>query len=499
MKQVELYGRVRYAVKIQGMSRREAARVFGVDRRTVDKILAFAAPPGYRRKKAPARPKLDPFVGIIDQILEDDAKRLKKQRHTSKRIFERLRDEYGFAGGVTIVKDYIFAARQRLREMYVPLSHSPGHAQADFGEADVIIAGIEYRAHYFVMSLPHSDACFVCAYPAATTEAWLDGHNKAFSFFGGVPASILYDNDKILVARILPDGTRQRTRAFSGLQSHYLFEDRYGRPGKGNDKGNVEGIVGFARRNFMVPLPRFESWDAFNAHLEEQCRNRQRDVLRGHRETIGERLVRDQEILTDLPAVLFDACDRQATRVSSLSLVRYRNNDYSVPVAFGHREVWVRGYVHEIVIGCGGEEVARHPRSYERGDLIFNPIHYLPLLEKKIGALDQAAPLVGWDLPEVFATLRRLLEARMGKPGKREYVAVLRLLETFELNDLHGAIRDALHLSAISFDAIKHLLLCRIERRPPKLDLDIYPYLPRAQVATTSVASYMNLLAGGAS
>lgn len=496
MKQVELYGRVRYAVIIQGMSRREAARLFGIDRRTVDKMLAFPTPPGYRRKKAPARPKLDPFVGIIDQILEDDTKRLKKQRHTSKRIFERLRDEYGFAGGITILKDYIFSARQRQREMYVPLSHSPGHAQADFGEADVVIGGIQYRAHYFVMTLPHSDACFVSAYPAATTEAWMDGHNRAFSFFGGIPKSILYDNDKVLVARILPDGTRQRTKAFSGLQSHYLFEDRYGRPAKGNDKGNVEGIVGFARRNFMVPLPRFDSWDAFNAHLEGQCRNRQRDVLRGHRENIGARLVHDQEVLADLPATPFDACDKQATRVSSLSLVRYRNNDYSVPVAFGHQQVWIRGYVHEVIIGCASEEIARHPRSYEREDLIFNPIHYLPLLEKKIGALDQAAPLVGWELPDVFATLRRLLEARMGKPGKREYVQVLRLLETFEINDLHGAIRDALDLSAISFDAVKHLLLCRIERRPPKLNLDIYPYLPRAQVATTSAASYMNLLAG---
>jgi hypothetical protein len=200
-----------------------------------------------------------------------------------------------------------------------------------------------------------------------------------------------------------------------------------------------------------------------------------------------------------LPPASFDACDKLATRVNSLSLVRYRNNDYSVPVAFSHQEVWIRGYVHEVIIGCGSEEIARHPRSYDREDLIFNPIHYLPLLEKKVGALDQAAPLVGWDLPDVFATLRRLLEARMGKPGKREYVQVPRLLETFELNDLHGAIRDALHLSAISFDAVKHLVLYRIERRPPRLNLDIYPYLPRAQVATTSAASYMNLLADGAS
>ena len=496
---VDLYLRVRLACHVGGLSQREAASRFGIARETVKKMLRHSEPPGYQRSQPPLRPKLDPFTNIIDRILEDDRTVHRKQRHTAKRMFERLRDEHGFTGGYTIVKDYVREQRRRQREMFVPLSHPPGHAQADFGEADAIIAGIKHRAHFFVMTLPHSDAGFVSAYPAATTEAWQDGHNRAFIFFGGVPQSILYDNDKSLVARILPDGTRQRTRAFSGLQSHYLFEDRYGRPGKGNDKGNVEGIVGFARRNFMVPLPLFESWGAFNAHLEGQCRKRQRDVLRGHRESIGARLVRDQEVLADLPPVLFDACDRQATRVSSLSLVRYRNNDYSVPVAFGHQEVWIRGYVHEVIIGCGGEEIAHHPRSYDREDLIFNPIHYLPLLEKKVGALDQAAPLVGWDLPDVFVTLRRLLEARMGKPGKREYVQVLRLLETFDLNDLHGAIRDALHLSAISFDAIKHLLLCRIERRPPKLNLDIYPYLPRAQVATTSAASYMNLLAGTAS
>ena len=344
------------------------------------------------------------------------------------------------------------------------------------------------------MTLPHSDACFVAAYPAATTEAWLDGHNRAFVFFGGVPQSILYDNDKCLVSRILSDGTRQRTRAFSGLQSHYLFEDRYGRPGKGNDKGNVEGVVGYARRNFMTPLPRFASWDAFNGHLEEQCRNRQGNVLRGHRESIGERFVRDREALKrPLPAP-FDACDKQGTRVNSLSLVRYRTNDYSVPVAYGHQEVWIRGYVHEVVIGCGAGIIARHPRSYDREDMVFDPIHYLPLLEHKIGALDQAAPRAGWELPDAFPTLRRLLEARMGKAGKREYVQVLRLLETFDLEVLHGAVKDALRLGAIGYDAVKHLVLCRIERRPPKLDLDIYPYLPRANVATTAAASYYELV-----
>ena len=493
---VDLYLRVRLACHVDGLSERDAASRFGIARETVRKMLRHAEPPGYRRREPPKRPKLDPFTNIIDRIFEDDRTVHRKQRHTAKRIFERLRDEHGFTGGYTIVKDYVREHHRRQREMFVPLAHPPGHAQADFGEADVIIAGIKRRAHFFVMTLPHSDASIVSAYPAATTEAWQDGHNRAFMFFGGVPQSILYDNDKCLVARILPDGTRQRTRAFSGLQSHYLFEDRYGRPGKGNDKGNVEGVVGYARRNFMTPIPRFASWDAFNIHLEEQCRQRNHDVLRGHRESIGERYVRDEEMLTALPPTPFDACDKRGTRVSSQSLVRYRTNDYSVPVAFGHQEVWVRGYVHEVVIGCGSAEIARHLRSYDREDLVFNPIHYLPLLEQKVGALDQAAPLVGWDLPEAFTTLRRLLEAHMGKLGKREFVQVLRLLETFEPDELHGAVKDALHLNAISYDAIKHLALCRIERRPPKLDLNIYPYLPRARVATTSAASYMNLLDG---
>ncbi len=146
----------------------------------------------------------------------------------------------------------------------------------------------------------------------------------------------------------------------------------------------------------------------------------------------------------------------------------------------------VRGYVHEVVISCGAEMIARHRRSYEREDLIFDPLHYLPLLERKIGALDQAAPLKAWALPAAFATLRRLLEARMGKPGKREYVQVLRLLKTFEIDEVHAAVRQALQLGAIGFDAVKHLVLCRIERRPPRLDLDVYPYLPRARVETTS-------------
>ena len=413
-------------------------------------------------------------------------------------MLDRLRAEHGFTGGYTIIKDYVREHERRGREMFVPLHHAPGHAQADFGEALVVIGGVEQKAHFFALDLPHSDACYIRAYPAATSEAWVDGHVHAFGFFGRVPVSVLYDNDKCLVARILPDGTRQRARLFSGFLSHYLIRDRYGRPGKGNDKGGVEGLVGYARRNFMVPVPSFPTWEAFNLWLEEQCRKRQVDILRGHAETIGQRLERDLEAMSELPATAFDACDQATGRVSSQALVRYKTNDYSVPVAYGHRDVWVRGYVDRVVIGCGGEIIARHPRSYEREDMVFDPVHYLSLLEKKINALDQAAPLAEWQLPEAFHTLRRLMEARMIKAGRREYVQVLRLLETFDLDELHVAIRNALRMGAIGFDAVKHLVLCQVEKRPPRLDLDCYPYLPRATVTATSAASYMCLMAGGA-
>jgi transposase len=491
---VELYGRVRHACHVEGLSQREAARRFGIHRSTVRKMLSFAVPPGYRRTKPPLRPKLEPFTALIDAILAADRAAPSKQRHTAKRIFERLRAEHGFAGGYTTVKDYVRERRQRQREVFVPLAHPPGHAQADFGEAVAVIGGVRQKIHFFCLDLPHSDAGFVKAYPAERIEAFLDGHNAAFAFLGGVPRSILYDNTKLAVGRILGDGTRQRSRAFAELQSHYLFLDRFGRPGKGNDKGKVEGLVGYARRNFLVPLPAFASFAELNAHLEQRCLERLDHRVRGHAESIGERLERDLAALLPRPPVPYDACDRRPARVSSLALVRYERNDYSVPTAYGHRPVLVRGYVEEVVIACGAEVIARHERSYAREDFVFDPLHYLALLEQKTGALDQAAPLQGWDLPEAFATLRRLLEARMGKPGKREYVQVLRLLETFKLEDVHAAVREALRLGAIGYDAVKHLALCRIERRPPKLDLTIYPYLPRVAVATTSAGAYMALL-----
>ncbi|MFZ4072352.1 MAG: IS21 family transposase [Caulobacterales bacterium] len=494
MYKVVSYEVVRRAVFVEGLSHREAAERFDKDPRTIKKMCTYSAPPGYRRAKPPARPKLDPFLGVIDQILASDLHAPVKQRHTCKRIFERLRDEHGYTGGATVVKDYVRGAKITAREMFVPLAHPPGHAQVDFGEAVAVVDGVRQKIHFFCMDLPQSDGCFVKAYPAETTEAFLDGHVAAFEFFGGVPISILYDNLKIAVARILGDGKRVRSRAFSELQSHFLFTDRFGRPGKGNDKGHVEGLVKYSRKNFMVPIPHAPSFAALNADLLAACSRRQQDVLRGFSTTIAARMTADIGAFRQDPVGPFEPCEKIASKVSAFSMARYRTNDYSVPTRFGHRDILIKGFVDEVIIICGAEIIARHPRSYAKADLVFDPLHYLELLERKPGALDQAAALQGWGLPEEFATLRRLLESRMQTRGRREYIQVLRLLEIFELVDVVAAIRSALSLSAISFDAVKQLTLARIERRVVKLDLDAYPHLPRADVQATKASDYLALI-----
>lgn len=211
---VEVYAAVRQFVFVEGKSRREAARVFGLSRDTISKMCQFSAPPGYVRQKPPRKPKLGPLIPAIGAILAADLTAPPKQRHTAQRIFERLKAEHGYTGGYTVVKDYVRMARIKSRETFVPLAHPPGHAQVDFGEAIAVIGGVRQKIHVFFMDVPHSDAPFIKAYPAETTEAFLDGHASAFAFFGGVPLSILYDYVPGHVIRVL---CPERLCALSGV------------------------------------------------------------------------------------------------------------------------------------------------------------------------------------------------------------------------------------------------------------------------------------------
>ena len=237
------------------------------------------------------RPKLDPFIGIIDKILADDKSRPKKQQHTSKRIFERLRDEHGFTGGITIVKDYVAGWRQRPQEMFVPLVHPPGHAQADFGEALAVIGGVERKIHFFAFDLPHSDAMLRGGLSGGDDGGLLRRPRAGVRVLRRRAA---VDPLRQHEDRGGPHPGRRQAPADARVRRAAVALPVRGplRPaGKGNDKGKVEGLVGYARRNFLVPIPVFESFEALNAHLLDCCRKRMSDRLRGHTETIGERLI----------------------------------------------------------------------------------------------------------------------------------------------------------------------------------------------------------------
>jgi transposase len=319
---VELYATVRQLVLLDGLSRREVARQLGISRDTVSKMCRYSAPPGYVRTKPVSLPKLGPLIGVIDAILDADETAPVKQRHTAKRIWRRLCDEHGFAGGYTTVRDYVRRVRARRREVFVPLAHPPGHAQIDFGAAVGVISGQRSTLNLFCMYLPHSDAIFVKAYPAETTEALLDGVASGFSFFGGAAQSVLLDNMKQAVVRILPDGTRERTAAFTRLISHYVFKDRYGRPGRGNDKGNVEALVTFARHAFLTPVPDEPSCAALNAAVGRQGVARRSEASGRDPTPKRARRKADMNPIRAQPSGVFEASDMRPGRRSSTTMSR---------------------------------------------------------------------------------------------------------------------------------------------------------------------------------
>src|SRR5262249_4438322 len=243
------------------------------------------------------------------------------------------------------------------------------------------------------------------------------------------------------------------------LKSHYLFDHHFCLVQRPNEKGVVEGTVKFARLNFFVPVPQVRDLDELNVHLLERCRDDQARRVRGNAAAKGVLLGEERAAFVPLPAVPFDACVKRSTTADSLSLVRFDDSDYSVPVRYAHHPVVVRAYVDRIVIGHKGEVIAEHRRLWGREGVSYDPVHYLALLERKPGALDHARPLEGWELPECFAVLRRRLEAERDGEGTREYIRVLRLLEKHALVRLTAAVEQGLRLRAHSRDAIAQLLL----------------------------------------
>ena len=492
---MEWWTKIRLEVLRGEISKRAILRRENIHWETLKKILQYPEPPGYRSQKPRPKPKLGCYLERIAQIIEDDKAVSKKQRHTSKRIYERLKAE-GYQGGCTQVKEAVREIKRVNQEVFMPLVHRPGEAQVDFGFAVAKVAGVLRKVAFFVMVLPHSDAFFVMAFERECTETYWEGHVRAFEFFGGVPNRISYDNSKVLVSKVLGSCERKFTDGFLKLQSHYLFREHFCRVRRANEKGVVEGVVKYARLNFLVPVPQVSGLDELNRNLAEACRGDLKRRLRGKSATKAQLLTEDRDAFLPHSAGEFDPCRKLPTRANSLSLARFDRNDYSVPVAYAHHEILVKGYVDRVVLIHKHCVVAEHRRSWGKEGVFFNYLHYLPLLERKPGAIDHARPMAELNLPGCFDVLRRRLESEQQKEGDgtREFIRVLRLLEDYPLSGLERAVKKALAMRVHSRDAIAQFLSPRASLQRSTFLLDGQEHLRRVQVDRPNLSAYRTLL-----
>ena len=491
---MEVWAEIRRRVLTSELSKRAACREYEIHWGTLKKILEHVEPPGYQRSQPRAKPKIQPFLPIIHEILEADRKAPRKQRHSSKRIFDRLRNEHDYSGGYTIVKDAIREWKQTHKEVFLPLQHPPGEAQVDFGFADVILQGEQTKVALFVMTLPYSDALFIQAFPRECTESFQEGHKRAIEFFGAVPCRISYDNSKIAVAKFTGSRGRKVTREFQRLMSHYLFQAHFCLVRRPNEKGHVERLLDFARANYLVPVPQVKSLQELNQHLRQQCEQDLERQLRGKASTKGELLLEECCSMLNLPKEEFEARRLTGAGANSLSLVRFDSNSYSVPVKYAHRKITIGASVDEVCLSFEDQLIARHDRHWGREQYIFNPLHYLALLERKPGGFDYARPLADWQLPECFGTLRRRQERTPDGLGTREFIRVLRLLERCSIRELADSVDYALDIDITDADSIRVILEHRLEEPVPLFSLDGRPHLKSVHVEKTNVSTYDSLM-----
>lgn len=489
---------IRRRVLKGGVSKRAICRETGLHHSTLKKILAYPAPPGYRQTVARVAPKLGPHVDWIRALLAADRSVHRKQRHTARRIFHRLREERGYTGGETAVKDIVREISRTTGEVFMPLSQPPGEAQVDFFEALVRYPWSAHatKVHVFAMHLPFSDLFFLKAYERECTEVFQDGHVAAFAFFNGVPARISYDNLKIAVSKIIGAHARERAPRFQELCSYYLFEPHFCNVRRGNEKGCVEALARYARANFLVPVPQVADLADLNARLAEACWREGSRVLRG-KAGKAKRDLLPEEGLSPLPAAPFEACRKEAVSASSLSLVRFDRNDYSVPVSSAHHDLTVKSFVDRVSIFTPtGEEVARHTRCWGKEEAFYDFRHYLPLLEHKPGALDHAAPFAGLALPPCFDDLRRRLEAGSGHRGTKDYIGVLRLLEKQPVFRVAHAIEKSLAACPRpTVEVVRSYLYGDECPEARTFRLDGRPHLAGVRVALAGLSGYAALVA----
>lgn len=471
---------------VDGWSVRRISRQLRVARQTVRKALHGTEPPRYQREHALPRPVVGPFEPTIERWLEGDREAPRKQRHTAKRVYDRLVDEYAFTGHETTVRRTVARLRPKAAEVFVPLAVGWGQqAQVDWGQAVVRIAGQPVVAHLFCLRMRTSQVPFVWAAPTEKLEAFLEGHVRAFTWLGGVPATCLYDNPKTAVVRILAGPNRQEHEVFSSLRTHYLFESVFCRPAEGHEKGAVENLVGYARRNALVPVPEVASWDELNAHLLAWCE--------GERRRLADRWVPEATALRPLPQAVFHPALTRLAPVSPASLVRVDHNCYSVPGRYVGRTLLLRVFTERIEAWDGDDLASAHARCYGRGQTVMKIEHYLPTIARKPRAATHAA--VVEQMPAIYGQVRqRLCGAHI--EGYRDFAALLLLHQEFPAEVIQAALEEAWERDCLAPSAVRQLVLNRLAPAPPT-PIPLPPDLASAVVAVPDLTSYDALLVGG--
>lgn len=505
---MDQYEYIRTASRVYGKTIRQIARDTGHSRKTIRKALSGQAPE-YRMKEPRKAPVMDPYRNVIDHWILEDQEQPRKQRHTAKRMYDRLVAEYGFSGADSTVRHYLRKRKKELAltkvEAMVPLvPERPGEAEVDWGEAEVVMGGKRCKVHLFVMRPRQSGKPFVRAYPGEAQEMFFDGHVHAFAYYGGVFPIIVYDNLKTAVARVLRGSKRGEQHQFKVFRSHYTFESRFCNVARGNEKGGVEGLVAYARRNLLVPIPEVVDFEDLNRHLIEGCDRLSERILGGREEqrTIDAHFAEEKAHLLPLPPKPFVSEKITTAKVDKYQTVRFEGARYSVPTTHVGLRV-------DLVIGCetlsiawGGQTIARHRRYFGSRRWMLDPLHYLDLLHRKIGALDDARPIRDWQSrwPATHDQLLARLRQRYGeRDGGRIFVEALMLYRHYEKPRVEAAMERALERGALDAGSIRALIHeqrpCAPTCRP--LELDELPQPLRRQHGPPELAKY-DRLSGGA-
>jgi transposase len=464
---VELFEEIRREYEFGIGTVRGVAQKLGVHRRQVRQALTDAQPPA-RKQPERCRPVLAGLMPFIEAILLSDRQAPRKQRHTAHRIWQRIKAERpGQTVAESTIRRYVRDRKRALGlaagAVCVPQTYGWGQeGQVDWYEAWAELAGAPVRLQVFTMRSMASGAAFHRAYRRATQQAFLEAHEAAFAYFGGVFRTLRYDNLKAAVKRILRGHRREETTRFIAFRSHWRFTSEFCTPYEAHEKGGVEGEAGYFRRNHWVPLPQAADLAELNAHLVAACRADEQRQIAGQTQVIGVALQREREHLLPLAEQGFELTEVCFPQVDGLGCVRVRTNLYSVPRDPG-QTVEVRLYPSWVEVREGGHCIARHERCYERQQQVLELEHYLDVLERKPGALAGAKPLATWRQrglwPASYDQLWAELMRRHGDPsGTRQMVQVLSLIKPYGHARVRLAVEEAVSLGCADAAAIRHLI-----------------------------------------